>query len=406
MTIDSSSPVSAGVSPASSGSLLDSVKSRYSEGARDVVPELCCPVDYDASLLEVLPQEIIDRDYGCGDPSRFVRPDDVVLDLGSGGGKICYMASQIVGAGGRVIGVDTTTDMLELARKHRQEVGDRIGWHNVDFRRGHIQNLRLDHDALGAWLEAHPVRDVAGYEALERERARLELEAPMIPDESVDVVLSNCVLNLVDPAEKPKMFAEIHRVLKRGGRAAISDIVCDEDVPQELQDNPELWSGCISGAMREDRFLQAFADAGLYGVEIAVYQSEPWAIVQGIEFRSMTVTAHKGKEGPCYDHGEAVIYRGPWKSVVDDDGHTLHRGQRTAVCRKTLGLYESAPYADDVIAVRPLQEISAENAPLFDCSRDSLRAPAETKFGAARADVAPGTSCCDPAGGADGASCC
>ncbi len=391
-------------------SVLDSVKSRYSEGAQDVVPELCCPVDYDASLLEVLPQEVIDRDYGCGDPSRFVQADEVVLDLGSGGGKICYMASQIVGAKGRVIGVDTTTDMLDLARRHRDEVGDKIGWKNVEFRRGHIQDLALDHDRLAEWLAQNPVQDLASYEALETERARLRREEPMVADESIDVVLSNCVLNLVDPSDKPKMFAEIHRVLKRGGRAAISDIVSDEDVPLELRQNPELWSGCISGAMREDRFLQAFADAGLYGIEIAAYQSEPWAIVQGIEFRSMTVVAYKGKEGPCYDHGEAVIYKGPWKSVVDDDGHVLHRGERTAVCRKTLGLYESAPYGDEVIPVLPLTEISAEDAPLFEGSCDGVRLPAETKLGAARADVAPGTSCCEPSDGpSDGpgaTSCC
>ncbi|MEM8709719.1 MAG: methyltransferase domain-containing protein, partial [Planctomycetota bacterium] len=315
MTLDSSTQPAA-----ESSTVLDSVQSRYGQGAREVVPELCCPVDYDAKLLEVLPQEIIDRDYGCGDPSRFVRAGDVVLDLGSGGGKICYMASQIVGAKGRVIGVDTTPDMLDLARRHAQGVGDRIGWHNVAFHRGHIQDLALDHDVLGEWLSRHPVQDVSGFEALEREKARLRAEAPMIANDSVDVVLSNCVLNLVDSAEKPKMFSEIHRVLKRGGRAAISDIVSDEDVPLELQQNPELWSGCISGAMREDRFLQAFADAGLYGVEIAAYQTEPWAIVEGIEFRSMTVLAYKGKEGPCYDHGEAVIYKGPWKAVIDDDG--------------------------------------------------------------------------------------
>lgn len=395
-------------------SVLDSVKSRYSEGARDVVPELCCPVDYDASLLEVLPQEIIDRDYGCGDPSRFVQADEVVLDLGSGGGKICYMASQIVGAKGRVIGIDATTDMLELARSHQDGVGDKIGWRNVEFRRGHIQDLALDHDRLATWVGEHPVTDLAGIDALEEERGRLRREEPMVPSASIDVVLSNCVLNLVDPEAKPKMFAEIHRVLKRGGRAAISDIVSDEDVPLELQQNPELWSGCISGAMREDRFLQAFADAGLYGIEIAAYQSEPWAIVQDIEFRSMTVVAYKGKEGPCFDHGEAVIYNGPWKSVVDDDGHTLHRGERTAVCRKTLGIYGAAPYAGDITPVHPLNEISAEDAPLFDCSRDSTRSPAETKFGAARPDVAPGTSCCAPTdpmdsatdNGANGTSCC
>ena len=88
--------------------VLDAVRARYATGAQTQVPELCCPVDYDASLLAVLPSEIVERDYGCGDPSRFARPGDRVLDLGSGGGKICYMASQIVGAEGRVIGVDAT----------------------------------------------------------------------------------------------------------------------------------------------------------------------------------------------------------------------------------------------------------------------------------------------------------
>ena len=105
---------------------LDVVQSRYAEGARTQVPELCCPVDFDARLLAVLPDEIIERDYGCGDPSRFVRPGETVLDLGSGGGKICYMASQIVGAGGRVIGVDATPDMLALARRWQHDVGARI----------------------------------------------------------------------------------------------------------------------------------------------------------------------------------------------------------------------------------------------------------------------------------------
>lgn len=392
-----SSPSATDSSAAESTSqVLDVVKERYAKGASAVVPELCCPVDYDASLLEVLPQEIIDRDYGCGDPSRFVRKGEVVLDLGSGAGKICYMASQIVGGEGRVIGVDTTPEMLALAREHRGAIAERIGWDNVAFHRGHIQDLALDHDALGQWIKANPVTDLEGVEALEREKARLRADSPMIPDGSIDVVLSNCVLNLVDSDQKAKMFREIHRVLKRGGRAVISDIVSDEDVPLELQKDPELWSGCISGAMREDRFMDAFAEAGLYGVEIAAYQSEPWAIVEGIEFRSMTVIAHKGKEGPCYDHAEAVIYKGPWKAVVDDDGHTLHRGQRMAVCRKTLGIYTSEPYADSIVPVHPLTEVAAEDAPLFDCSRDALRHTDETKLGAVRDDVAPG---CDPAEG-------
>jgi arsenite methyltransferase len=373
--------------------VLDSVRARYAQGALTQVPELCCPVDYDASLLEVLPDEIIERDYGCGDPSRFVRPGEVVLDLGSGAGKICFMASQLTGPEGRVIGVDATDEMLALARAHGPAIAERIGWSNVEFKHGHIQDLALDRDALGSWLATHPVRDLADLEALEREEARLRTEAPMIGDAAVDLVLSNCVLNLVDPGDKQRMFSEIHRVLRRGGRCAISDIVCDEDVPEELQRDPELWSGCISGALREDRFLDAFTQAGLYGAEVVAYQNEPWAVVNGIEFRSMTVVAHKGKQGPCWDHGEAVIYTGPWKQVIDDDGHVLERGRRTAVCRKTLGLLTREPYGDQIQPVQPLVEIPEDQAPAFDCRRDSQRTPAETKRGVARDDVAPGECC-------------
>ena len=378
----------------SSTETLDLVKDRYAEGARTQVPELCCPVDYDASLLELLPQEIIDRDYGCGDPSRFVSEGETVLDLGAGGGKICYMASQLVGAKGKVIGVDATDEMLALSRKWQDPLAEKIGWHNTEFKHGQIQDLALDRDKLGAWIAEHPVQGLGDMDKLQAEIARLRREEPMIADESVDLVLSNCVLNLVDNAEKDEMFREIHRVLKRGGRCAISDIVCDEDVPAHLQDNPELWSGCISGAMREDRFLDAFAKAGLYGVEIAVYQKEPWAIVEGIEFRSITVVAHKGKEGDCWDHNEAVIYNGPWKTVQDDDGHIFRRGERSAVCHKTFGIMNSAPYAASITSVLPLTEVSSEAAGPFDCAGTRVRQPKETKLGAQRPDIAPGTDCC------------
>ena len=377
--------------------VLDAVRSRYKQGANELVPELCCPVDYDASLLEVLPKEIVERDYGCGDPSRFCRPGDTVLDLGSGAGKICYMASQIVGAEGRVIGVDTTPDMLALAREHRAAIGERIGWTNTEFRNGTIQDLALDRDKLAAWVESHPVRDLEGLAALDAEAKRLRREEPMVADESVDLVLSNCVLNLIDNEEKEALFREIHRVLKRGGRCAISDIVCDEDVPKHLQENPELWSGCISGAMREDRFLQAFADAGLYGVEVTAYQEKAWAVVEGIEFRSMTVVAHKGKEGPCFEHNEAVIYKGPWKQVVDDDGHVFRRGERAAVCRKTFGIMQREPYAASMIPVPPLAAIPEDQAGPFACQGTRRRDPEETKTGVVREDVAPGCdddSCC------------
>lgn len=383
--------------------VLSAVKDRYAQGARAQVPELCCPVDYDAGLLEVLPAEILERDYGCGDPSRFVLPGDTVLDLGSGAGKIAYMASQLAGREGRVIGVDATPEMLALAREWRGELARRIGWSNVEFRHGHIQDLALDLDRLGAWLAANPVSSPAGLERLRAEEARLRREDPLVPDASVDLVLSNCVLNLVAPEDKARLFTEIHRVLRRGGRCAISDIVSDEDVPAALMRDPELWSGCISGALREDRFLQAFADAGLYGVELVARQAEPWAVVEGIEFRSATVVAWKGKEGPCRDHNEAVIYNGPWRRVVDDDGHVLERGVRTAVCRKTFELYQREPYGADVTPVAPLVPVAAEDAAEFDCLRNVARDARETKRGAVRADLAPGVDA--PAGVADAGAC-
>jgi SAM-dependent methyltransferase len=368
------------------------------------VQDLCCPVDYDTRYLAVLPEEILERDYGCGDPSRFVRPGDTVLDLGSGAGKICYIASQIAGPEGRVIGVDATPDMLALARQWREPLGKRIGWSNVEFKHGFIQDLGLDRDRRAQWLEHHPVTDLAAVEALEREQARLRKEEPMVPDESVDLVLSNCVLNLVAHADKRQLFAEIHRVLRRGGRCAISDIVSDEDVPEALQQDQELWSGCISGAIREDRFLEAFAEAGLYGIEVAARQSEPWAVVNGIEFRSLTVTAWKGKEGACWDHGEAVIYRGPWKEVRDDDDHVFVRGERTAVCRKTYEIMTREPYAAHFDPVEPLLPVGEEDVRPFDCTHDRVRTPAETKRAVLREDVAPGSACA-PGNGADGACC-
>ena len=107
-------------------SVEETVMARYAEGATQRQESLCCPVEYDSSLLEMLPQEIVDKDYGCGDPSRYVTKGDVVLDLGSGGGKICYMTAQLVGEKGRVIGVDMTDEMLDLARRYQVEMADKL----------------------------------------------------------------------------------------------------------------------------------------------------------------------------------------------------------------------------------------------------------------------------------------
>lgn len=355
------------------------VRDRYSEAATKREQELCCPVDYDPKYLSVIPEEILTRDYGCGDPSKHLRPGETVLDLGSGGGKICYIASQVVGPEGRVIGVDMNDDMLELARTHRQAIGEAIGHRNVDFHKGRIQNLALDYERLEERLGSHPVSTAAELSQLEEWKSREQRENPMIPTASIDVVVSNCVLNLVDPQAKAELFREMHRVLKRGGRVVISDIVSDEQVPEHLSSDANLWSGCISGAFREDLFLKAFEDAGFHGIEILSRDKSPWQIVEGIEFRALTVRAYKGKEGPCLERHQAVIYRGPWQSVTDDDGHTLFRGQRMAVCDKTFHLYLSEPYASHIDPVVPYETIALADATPFDCRKDARRHPRESK---------------------------
>src|SRR6059036_2172392 len=147
------------------------VRQRYAAGAKERAEKLCCPVNYESVYLSVIPQEVIAKDYGCGDPSRYVREGETVLDLGSGTGKICFIAAQVVGPTGKVIGVDMTDEMLEVARRNAPVVAERIGYANVEFVNGFIQDLA-------------------------------------IADGSIDVVVSNCVLNLVEG--KPRLFDEIY----------------------------------------------------------------------------------------------------------------------------------------------------------------------------------------------------
>lgn len=179
----------------------------------------------------------------------------------------------------------------------------------------------------------------------------------------------------------------------------ISDIVADEEVPKHLQEDEHLWSGCLSGAMTEVGFLKAFEDAGFYGIEFVKFESEPWQTVEGIEFRSVTVQAWKGKEGECYERNQAVVYNGPFKQVEDDDGHVMLRGQRIAVCDKTYQIYKNQPYADSFTFIEPLQQIDLAKAEKFDCSRTVQRDPRETK-GQNYQATTDQSSCCE------GDSCC
>ena len=371
------------------------VRQRYAAGANARADQLCCPVDYQSEYLKAIPREVIERDYGCGDPSRYLREGEIVLDLGSGTGKICFIAAQIVGPRGKVIGVDMTDEMLEVARRNAPIVAGRIGYANVEFRKGRIQDLALDLELLDRQLKQNPITDAASFLAADELAEELRCKRPLVASDSVDVVVSNCVLNLVEPKSKRMLFDEIFRVLTKGGRAVICDISSDEAVPDEMQNDAELWSGCISGALTEEGFLAAFESAGFYGIQILKRDRDPWRTVQGIEFRSVTVEAFKGKQGVCFERNQAVIYRGPFKEVLDDDNHRMERGRRYAVCDKTYNLYKKAPYREFFELVDSIVDVPLSEAKPFDCSRTSLRHPKETKGQNYNATAEGSSKCCD-----------
>jgi SAM-dependent methyltransferase len=167
----------------------------------------------------------------CGDPVAFsqLREGDVVVDLGSGSGKDVFLAAQRVGPTGRVVGVDMTPEMVALARQNAETFSQRTGLRNVEFREGQIENLPID-------------------------------------DASADVVISNCVINL--SPDKPRVFREVYRVLKPGGRMVVSDIVLNRDLPARVRDDEDLYVACIAGAWRREDYLGAVRDAGFPRIEV------------------------------------------------------------------------------------------------------------------------------------------
>lgn len=241
------------------------VRDYYAARARAVSPEAdpCCePRAADCCTTDVVSQAgLLNEDgqtppsWGCGNPTALValQPGQVVLDLGSGAGFDTFLAAQRVappdGPKGRVIGVDMTDEMLELARSHAQ----RLGLAGVtEFRRGYIEALPVE-------------------------------------DESVDVVLSNCVINL--SPDKGAVFREAYRVLKPGGWLAVSDIVTHGPLPASVREDVELWGACIGGALDESEYLSKVRAAGFESIEVTSRQ--PWTVSHGVEVISLTFRAFK-----------------------------------------------------------------------------------------------------------------
>lgn len=223
-----------------SDELKETVRKKYSqisEQGKDYNARSCCGAGGESQKV----YNIMTDDYsemegynadadlglGCGLPTQFakIKKGDTVIDLGSGAGNDCFVARHETGPEGKVLGIDFTESMIKKARQN----AEKLGFNNVEFRSGDIEEMPVS-------------------------------------DEVVDVIVSNCVLNLVP--NKPKVFAEIHRVLKPGGHFSISDIVLEGDLPDALQSDAEMYAGCVSGAIQKDEYLGLIREAGFENITI------------------------------------------------------------------------------------------------------------------------------------------
>jgi arsenite methyltransferase len=361
------------------------VEQVYTRAAKETVRGLCCPPAYDPKYLEIIPGDVIEKDYGCGDPTPYVRAGDTVLDLGSGTGKMAFIMAQIVGSEGRVIGLDANATMIDVSRNAGPIVSLRIGWRNVEFKRAAIEDLDLDLDLVDRHLKTNRIATVEDSLKFERFKQTLRLEHPPIADGSIDAALSNCVLNLIDAAERPRVFATIFRKLKPGGRMVISDIVCNSTLPSEIANDPELDAQCISGAFSVAELTELFARTGFVGTRIEA-AAETWQTIGGADFCSMTFVGFK-PAAITGDLGDAVVtYRGPWKSVEDDRGNVFVRGEAQTIGGEAAAVLLSGPYANDLLkGLSPTGVPSGRGAAVSAC----CNGPSAANAAAA--------ACCSPA---------
>jgi len=239
-----------------------------------------------------LPSVVLARAEGCGDPTPALHPGETVLTLGSDAGTVCFRASQVVGPTGWVIGIEPDDDLLAIARRHARSVARRLGYANVEFRKASPCDLRLDREWLDRLLREHPVGAEADLARLEASIATACRVLPLVSDESVDAVVSNCVPPLVEPKDMQRLAGEIFRVLRPEGRALITELSRDEALVE-----PDR----VRVSRRDELFLLRLAEAGFH--EIAVLErSEPSRRgLPAIEPRTVTVAAykHRRRERQC-----------------------------------------------------------------------------------------------------------
>ncbi|HET8940368.1 MAG TPA: methyltransferase domain-containing protein [Rudaea sp.] len=324
----------------------------------DLRTSACCSADsmpeYLRALLAKLHPQVRERFYGCGSPIPAAVDGACVLDLGCGSGRDVYMLSNLVGANGRVIGVDMTAEQLEVAQRHREFHAHAFGFaqSNVEFKHGDLASLG----------------------------------ALAIPDASVDVVVSNCVLNLVP--DKPRAFAEIVRVLKPGGELYFSDVFADRRLPPELMADSELVGECLAGAMYVEDFRRLLANLGVNDARIcarspialtdaAIHQRIGFAGFESITWRAFKLDL----EDRCEDYGQTATYLGTLdhhpQTFELDQHHRLKSGSALRVCGNTADILSTTRYARHFL----IGGDKRTHRGLLDCAATPVRACAQNNPG-------------------------
>jgi arsenite methyltransferase len=346
---------------------IEEVREYYSKvlkSSKDLKSSACCSTDSlpraQREILKEIHPEILDRFYGCGSPIPPALDNCVVLDLGCGTGRDTYVASRLAGRGGYVYGVDMTDEQLGVGRRHLGTQMKKFGYGepNVDFRKGYIENL----GEIG------------------------------IEDDSVDVVISNCVINL--SPDKRSVFSEVFRVLKPGGELYFSDIFAGRRVPEYLKDDPVLYGECLGGSLYIEDFRRILREVGCLDYRIVssrkvtINNPELERKAGMINFYSMTIRAFKlsALEDRCEDYGQVALYLGtipvcPDKFILDDH-YLLVARKPMPVCGNTALMLQETRYGKHF---RIIGDMSVHFGPF-------VRAPLSVKNG--DGSEAPGGACC------------
>lgn len=331
-------------------STIDSVKEYYGsilKNSNDLKTNACCSPDslpaHIKNILRQIDDEVITRFYGCGSPLPPALEGCTVLDLGCGSGRDAFIASKLVGPEGIVIGIDMTEEQLDVANRHVDSQMTRFGYDspNISFRKGYIEDLAT-----------------AG-----------------VADDSVDVVISNCVINL--SPDKQSVFNEILRVLKPGGEIYFSDVFADRRIPQHIAHDPVLYGECLGGAMYFEDFRRMLTDLGVLDFrvvssrQIALENEDLEQKVGNICFTSKTIRIFSlldHLEDQCENYGQVAYYNGtisesPHKFVLDDH-HIFERGIPVPVCGNSAAMVQESRYGAHFTVTGDRRE----HFGLFDCS--------------------------------------